>query len=181
MRKHVVVSIGVAVALGLGAYWYWSPYIALHEMREAARTADADAFNAHVDYPKVRESLKGQLSAMMARELAGAPFGSMLGQALVDRMVDGLVRPETVMLAMKKGQFKPGSNGGDTPGDEPEDKSVDKPRERTWHADRKGASQITFYAGRDGDTASEADGGFVMVREGFAQWKLTEIRLPAKD
>jgi hypothetical protein len=193
MQKHLVALIGVPVALALGAYWYWSPYIALREMREAARTADAAAFNAHVDYPKLRESLKSQLSAMMRRELAassggseeaqaGAELGGMLGLALVDSMVDGFVRPETVMLAMKRGEFKPGSNAREAPREGgPAAAPDDKPEEKKWHGVRKGANQITLYSGSDGDTAAEADGGFVMVREGFAQWKLTEIRLPAKD
>ncbi|UUZ77388.1 DUF2939 domain-containing protein [Polaromonas sp. P1(28)-13] len=62
---------------------------------------DADAFNERVDYPKLRESIKGQLSALLGEQMAktqdaGNPFaalGSMLGMAMVDRFVDAMVRP----------------------------------------------------------------------------------------
>ena len=84
-------------------------------MQSAAQEKDADTFTERVDYPKLRESLKGQLSAVMGEQMAktqdaGNPFaalGSMLGLALVDRFVDAMVRPETVMRAMQEGQMAP--------------------------------------------------------------------------
>jgi len=56
----------------VGAYWYWSPFLAMHQLRTAAREGDTDSFNDRVNYPRLRESLKGQFSAMMAEKLDGA-------------------------------------------------------------------------------------------------------------
>ena len=272
MRKYLLVALIVGAVLGVGGFWYWSPYIALNDMRTAVRDADPDRLNAHIDYPQLRESLKGQLSALMMKEVAkasnsgsemeriGSSLGSMLGLAMVDRMVDGMVRPEAVMLAMQSGKLRPGSsrrnaqgnklamaqtdialmhqalklykldhgaypsqeqglqalvdpaNGphaGQTymetlpadpwgrpyqyrnPGNEPgtiqithlpvpesdanATRSDDTP---AWHLERKNADLVIVYAANDNAPAHEKT-GFVLAREGFARWKLTEIRLPS--
>jgi type II secretion system protein G len=113
----------VVVAIAVAAYWYWSPLLAVHQLRTAAREGDADSFNDRVDYPRLRESLKGQFSALMAEQLggatnggsdaarAGSALGAMLGMTLVDRMVDAMVRPEFVMKAMQEGRFALGRSG----------------------------------------------------------------------
>jgi hypothetical protein len=94
-NKSILAALVLAVA-GIGGYWYFSPYLTMKSMRSAAQTADADAFNDKVDYPKVRESLKGQMTAMMAEKLGPtdngfAAFGAMLGMALVNKVVDAMV------------------------------------------------------------------------------------------
>jgi type II secretion system protein G len=272
MQKHKLISLGVAAAaIGLGAYWFWSPYVALYEMRSAARAADPDEFNDHVDYPRLRESLKGQISALLTREMttsgtgsglerAGATLGGLLGLALVDRMVDAVVRPEAVMDAMQNGKFKLGHKAqgaeeqnvaaaevdvstlkqalalykldhGSFPSQEQGLKILADPSARAdaggtyleklpldpwgrsyqyrnpgtklggvdvfympptvsaqsetesgaspiWHTERKNVNKLIVYAGYDDKPVREKT-GFVMEREGFAQWKLTEIRLPA--
>jgi type II secretion system protein G len=270
-RKHLLPAVGVLVIAGVAAYWYWSPYLVMRQMRNAAVSADADNFNDHVDYPKLRESLKGQLSARIAGELgrqsrsgneferAGSALGSMLGLALVDKMVDAVVRPEMVMRAMENGKFQlqnggqrneesketaaqvdistlttavklykldhgvyptgqqglqilvdpsagPGSGGTyldklpmdpwgrpyryASPGKDgadfeitylpPPPDTADSPKNRApaWRTERKGADKVFVYVGKDDTASKKADTAFVMRREGFANWKLTEIRLP---
>ncbi len=147
-------------------------------MRNAAQSRDADAFSDRVDYPRVRESLKGQLAALMAESLGksdgGLPaLGTMLGMALVQPMVDALVRPETVMRAMQTGEFgllPEGRQGSST------DASAQKKLE--WTLERKGMNRIVVQAREAGQTGPGKDFGLVLDRQGFADWKLTEIRLP---
>jgi hypothetical protein len=64
MRLWWAVLVSAAL---IGAYWYWSPHMVLYEMAKATKNKDADALNEHVDYPKLRESIKGQLSAIRQR------------------------------------------------------------------------------------------------------------------
>jgi len=47
-----------------------------------------------------------------------------------------------------------------------------------WHLERKNADLVIVYAANDNAPAHEKT-GFVLAREGFARWKLTEIRLPS--
>jgi hypothetical protein len=198
ITTKAVVSAGALVVAAIAGYWYWSPYLAIRQMQTAANENDADAFNKRVDYSKLRESLKGQFSAMLTEQLgtaqgsgndfakAGTAFGTMLGLAMVNTMVDALVRPETVMRAMHKGQMSPkgvpptegstspavnqGAPAATTPNDE-------KPG---WSYERKGADKLIAYANDPSKPeATAADKfGVVLQRTGFADWKLTEIRLP---
>jgi hypothetical protein len=175
----------VAALAALGAYWYWSPYVAVYQMRSAAEKLDADAFNQGVDYPKLRESLKGQFAATMAERMAstsnksaggaeslGAALGSILGMALVDRFVDALVRPEVVMSAMQQGRLEAEANAPSAP--------VSREREEVdWHLDRPTLDKVIAYTTSKAERDVPPRVGFVLERSGFADWKLTEIRLPA--
>ena len=197
MNSKTIKIAVVSGILAIAAYWYWSPFLAVRQMQSAAQDRDADAFNEHVDYPKLRESFKGQFSAMMADKLgetqssenAFAAFGAMLGMAMVDRMVDALVQPETMMRAMQNGQLstngKPTSGGASaSPSVSPETQTSAGAPEKDklkWDYERKGTNKLIAYAIDPGEP-EEANSdrlGIVFQRNGFADWKLTEVRLPA--
>lgn len=187
MSSKLANAVIVAVAIAVPAYWYWSPYVAMRSMRAAAQAKDADAFNAHVDYPKLRESLKGQFSAMMAdtiqesgrggseMEKAGASLGAMLGLAIADRFIDAMVRPEFVMKSMAEAKL-------DAPGAEkPTGGASTNLRDVHWTVERKGMDRVIAYGSDDAQEPVAKRVGFVFDRNGFATWKLSEIRLPAKN
>jgi hypothetical protein len=171
----------LGLALALAGYWYGSPYITVRQMQAAAQAGDADAFNDHVDYPKLRESFKGQMSALLADKLGhGAdsanPFaalGNVLGLAMADKMVDAMVRPEIVMMGMRNGKFAPNTKNppADTGAAAP---SGGAPQ---WVYVRKSMDRLIAYPSA-GAQPDEQGVGIVFERSGFANWKLTEIRLP---
>lgn len=179
------LSVLLAFLVLLAAYWYWSPHLAIHQMQAAAKAADADAFNDKVDYPRLRESLKGQFSAALAEKMGSStdssnPFaalGGMLSLAMVDKIVDAMVRPETVMRAMQNGQFGPNqrATAGDS-GSSPQ-APVQKNEKPNWSYERKSTDKLIAYAEESAKTG-EKRVGLVFERSGFANWKLTEIRMP---
>jgi hypothetical protein len=179
--KSVLVAIVAVIAVG-GAYWHYSPYLALKQMRAAAEQRDADTFNAYVDYPKVRESLKGQLAVLMTDKLgsSGATsggfegLGAALGLAFINPMIDSMVRPEMVMRSMQEGKLKPlPSTGGGSTG------AVEPTNEPNWEFDRVGVNKLIAYA-VDPDSKDITQVGVVFERSGFADWKLTEMRFPSE-
>ena len=196
-RKFSKVVL-VAAILALAAYWYWSPWLAIHQMRNAAKSGDATAFNERVDYPLLRESLKGQLSTAVGAKAAersesgsdiakaGAALGSLFATAMIDRMVDAFVRPESVMRVMQEGKLmprresrakQPDGTSSDPEGDG-EGNSSSAKREPIWTTERHGVDTFVLYARRAGQ-AEDRRTGLVFQRRGFASWVLTEIRLPA--
>jgi type II secretion system protein G len=214
--------------------------------------------------------LKGQISTRLTAEMAGRSnsgnafeqagnsLGSMLGLALVDRMIDAVVRPEMVMRAMESGKFQPKTDGrkaeeskesaaqadiavlsqavrlyrldhgvcpseaqglailtdpnaglngrgaylGKLPVDPwgrpyqyanpgkgseefdithlppPKDEQSSPTKRMAWRTERKGFDKIFIYVDPDGAPSKKSEVAFVMRREGFANWRLTEIRLP---
>ena len=69
MKLKTIAGVLALTTAVVGGYWYYSPHLALKSMQAAAQQKDADKFNQHVDYPKLRESFKGQMSAIMAEQL----------------------------------------------------------------------------------------------------------------
>src|SRR4051794_4658195 len=98
MKKIVGVLILLAVAAG--SWWYASPIWTLHQMREAARSNDAKKLSEYVDYPALREDLKGEFRRSMMSEMAKqqnedlAMLGSAFALALIDPLIDAMVSPE---------------------------------------------------------------------------------------
>jgi phage tail protein X len=187
--KPALAAIVMACA-ALAAYWYWSPYLALRAMQSAAIARDADAFNAHVDYPQVRASLKAQLSTRMAAQIGAtadannplAALGAMLGRTMSDKLVDAMVRPETIMQVMQHGQFGPAAPDAGTttdaaPAEAPQ--SANSPsNKQKWIILREGADRMVAMP-EDSAGAPEKQVNIVFERSGFAQWKLTGVRMPA--
>ena len=198
MSSKSIRTAAVAGVLGVAAvagYWYWSPLLAIHNMQAAAKAKDADAFNDYVDYPKLRESFKGQLTALMADTVsqtqgtanAFAALGTMMAMAMVGNLVDAMVRPEAVMHAMQNGKFAaPGQNSEDAPTQSGNSASQpghtsDGEAAAKWDYERKGANKLIAYAidPKKPEAPATERFGVVFQRNGFADWKLTEVRLPS--
>lgn len=180
---HLKLGIAALFVTAGAAYWYYSPLIALNQMRTAAREHDAETFNARVDYPRLRESVKTQLNAAMNEQVkpresaeaddlgkAGAALGKMLGMALADKMVDAMVSPDFVMGAMKHGSLKPRRDSVET--NEPA-----KPDPK-YTSERIGFDKYIMHL--ESDKPGERGLSLVMERHGFASWKLAEVLLPPR-
>jgi hypothetical protein len=172
LQRRLLATAAILIAAGIASYWYFSPYLAVRELREAALNADAARFNEHVDFPRVRDSLKAQFADRIdgADARAGGGLGGLLANALVGTVIDAAVRPETIMFAMREGRFRIERKG------QREDDPQSAPAERTqpvWRTERQGLNTVRFHVQRDGSDRM----ALVMQRQGFADWKLTDIRL----
>ncbi len=145
-------------------------------MRDAVKASDAVTFNQYVDYPKLRENLKGELSSQLdkASAMVGGPAKSgesMLGKMLMGRFVDALVQPETVMQIMRRGVLKEST--------EPQTPENDSDK-LDWVSERVGVNTFIAYVGKPNEPQPNRI-GMVMEREGFAHWRLTGLRMPASE
>ncbi len=175
-RTLAIASLTSVAALVL-AYWYFSPYLVMRNMRVAAEQKDAQTFNQLVDYPQLRESLKGQMAVLVAQRTssstdAQALAGAAMAMAFVTPLIDALVRPEIVMHAMRNGQFalKPDNAPHGVASDQQNKGPV-------WRFTRTGADQVIAYAQEAGQP-NGPEVGMVFQRTGFADWRLTELRIP---
>lgn len=181
MRSRVLLFLVAVTVVCIGAYWYWSPYLALYAIMSAAERRDAEAVNAKIDYPAVRSSLKAQLAGSVTRQASGVTHGSEIGKAgsaivisMTDKMVDALVTPETLMRALREGRLRPATQlkGEDSIGSTSAQKRFD------WSFSRPTMNRLVVSA-----TTAETDKGYglavVLDRHGFADWKISEFRLPS--
>lgn len=198
--KTLKAGLAAAVVLIIAAYWYWSPFLVVWQMRNAAQERDAQAFNTYVDYPKLRDSIKDQFSALYSdtpeesapdNDLAkaGSHFGKMLGLLVVNKFVDTVVRPELVMRAIREGYLTPklpkrkATDPAGGPGASGNDEPADGGGKKHLVFERQGADRLLIYADgiRRSDTAPPQDKlAMVFERSGFATWKLSEVVLPPR-
>lgn len=199
MSSRSVKALAAAILIAgatLAAYWYWSPLLVIRQMRAAAEAGDADTFNAHVDYPMLRESLTEQIAdkfrVNMGRPGEGgegvAASGSILGMALVGPLVDRLVSPRVVMRAMQQGFLGPGApgSGGALPqrpmaGADEAAAPDSRPHQRRWTYERIDLNQLVAKSFNPGNDLEKPEDRLALVfqRYGFADWKLTDISIPA--
>lgn len=197
LQKRIGAAAGVVIVAGVAVYWYCAPYLAMRQLRNAAVAADAETFNKHVDFPKLRDSLKSQFSARLDKDIAKQPasanefaragnaFGGLLARTLVDKLIDTAVRPETIMFAMREGKFRVELNGRREGEPNTEQQTGQETGQQTagrkhvvWSTERKGLDTVLFHIEDEGNGSGKDKMALVMQREGFADWKLTGVRLP---
>ncbi|MXO73727.1 DUF2939 domain-containing protein [Altererythrobacter aerius] len=180
-RNKLLAAVAVVAIVLAGVAWYFaSPAYAMSQLKSAAESGDAAALEDRIDFPKVRESLKTQLRAAMATELARPemkdnPFGAlgaMLAMGMVYGMVEGFVTPEGMSAMIAEGRMQ---RPGQSPAPAPADGAADR-QPVDWTVDRDGFDRFTA-------TPVTPDGGpapsLVFERDGLG-WKLSGLELPAE-
>jgi hypothetical protein len=190
-QRRIGIAAAVLVVAAIAGYWWFSPYLAIRAMQQAASRGDADAFSEHVDYPRLRENLKREMAQQVNGFLggfaargddlgrAGAALGALLGVGIAERLVDALVQPEVVMRVMEEGKLLPPAGAGNpapaSSAPPPRNGGSGGGDKLHWSEERQGADRYIAHAWR-GNAAQRVS--VVLERRGFADWKLVEIRLP---
>src|SRR5262249_5275823 len=89
-----------------GGYYGVSPYISVELMRRAGQGGDYATVTEYVDFPALRENLKGQFNASFMEMASKSDNALATGLALtfgpifIDKMIDAYITPEgiTAML-----------------------------------------------------------------------------------
>lgn len=164
----------IAVALGIIAMLWlvMSPYTTLYTLQRAAKEVDAETLNAHIDYPRLRESLKGQMMAAAMR--ASGPNdlgvgGEALAAAIGGQMIDTMVRPETVTALIQRAHNQQ-QRGNASANKNGENLNQRLSGERTYNYDRTGIKSFEVS-----DTDDRAAGLFELQG---TRWMLVGVRLP---
>lgn len=104
--SKIVAVVALLIVIACCAIWYVeSPAWTLKGIKDAAQSNDAEALNAYIDYPSLRESLKAEL---MARMMAGSQknrsvfgvLGMAVGSAMMGPLIDRLVSPAGMRAAL---------------------------------------------------------------------------------
>lgn len=105
VKKVPILIVGLLVLVA--GYLYASPYLALNNIKNAAKARDAEELSSYIDFPSVKQGVKDQVKAKFATEmLTGGDqggfeaLGSMFATAMIDQLVDGLVSPEGLSAMM---------------------------------------------------------------------------------
>jgi hypothetical protein len=177
--NKLIAGLALMAALFFAAYG-GSPYWAVQQLREAARTGDQEKLEAHVDFPAVRDSIKSQLNAAIAERVQteggseNNPFavlGAILAPAIVDQAVNAYVTPDAIAKMVKDGEAPTAGNAAPAEGESAEK----EPRTKVSYAY---ASLDRFKAKITREDQPDEPLVMTMERRGLFGWKLVRIDLP---
>lgn len=168
LRKLAIFGFAL-LAMAAAAGIYFSPYLALSRMRDAAAAGDTEELSTYVDYPQLRENLKTELAERITRTGTGntAPFaalGATFGRALMDPLIDAMVTPQGLALLLAGVIPERQAARNEEPGTFPEPEMS----YRNWN-------QFEVRFEPEGLRPGLA---LVLQRSGLADWKLTHVELP---
>lgn len=188
MSKKLWVGAAVAAAsLALAAY-FGSPLLAANALRNAAVAGDVDKLQRLVDFPAVRESLKGQLNALIVQSLQSDPemrdnpfagFAAVLAPAIVNQAVDGYVTAEGLGAMMRAQKPTVSVSPGDGPSASPSAAArADPPVAPTAKFEHRYRDLDTYEIRSLSATNPAEHFSFILHRHGLFGWKLARIELP---
>jgi hypothetical protein len=105
-RWKIAAIAAILIVITSSALWYFeSPAWTLKGMKDAAQSNDADALNAYIDYPALRESLKAELTARMRTEAKTdksdlGSFARAFGAVTLRPLIHMLVSPAGMRAAL---------------------------------------------------------------------------------
>lgn len=184
MKRIAVAGIGVGCITALAAGWYLiSPFAVVAGCRNAIVELNAERTSECIDFPLLRENLKAEIPALIAKQMQqdpdmrNNPFAS-IGMAfimpMVSAMVDAYVTPAGVKTAFR--MAKSNQSGGASGENEGDTAAANRSTELSESLQK---SSLDY---KDLDkfqvTGTNYDGSnitLVFNRQGFAGWRLSSI------
>jgi len=171
MKARPVLVLG-AVLVILIAFNFLSPFIFLRSLSQAAERGDRDTISAEVDFPAVRDSLKGQLGRLLARkamaEASGKrnPFARFAMQVLPSvggQVIDAVVTPDGIATILRRHVQQSGDS---------------QVRPSLWRGQFTWLDVNHFRARYANANHPDEVFGIILERRGLFGWQVIAIRLP---
>lgn len=186
MKKKSSAPMVLVVALVLlvaAVGYYFSPLLALNNLKNAALAGDRDKIADAVDFPAVREDVKSQMMASMQQEMAKekdnpfAALGVAMGAAMVDKLVDTFVNADGIANIMKNGNLEIGGVK-----QQPPSVGAELEPEGDVKIDVKWASMESVNVVISSKyNPNEKPVSLRMKKDGLFGWKLVGIKLPMDE
>ena len=188
--RFVAISLLIFTAAIFIGYWYWSPYYAADQIKNAIESGDTARMSKFIDFPKVRLNIQRQINNQIdlkLREFQSQP-GTTKNQIdlysfqLVDRLVRDLVTEEGI-AALISGKNKLTRNSSLNPNDgfknvHLQAKVADKGMLGVDVEKKYGDSVNRFYVTLSGKNRPDDKVLITLSREGFFFWRVTNVLLP---
>ena len=188
--RFVAISLLIFTAASFIGYWYWSPYYAADQIKNAIESGDTASVSKFIDFPKVRLNIQRQINNQIdlkLREFQSQPVTTknqidLYSFQLVDRLVRDLVMEEGI-AALISGKNKLTRNSSLNPNDgfknvHLQAKVADKGMLGVDVEKKYGDSVNRFYVTLSGKNRPDDKVLITLSREGFFFWRVTNVLLP---
>lgn len=160
------IGAGVAgVCIVVVALLYASPYVGRH-IDKALERKDTDTVAEYVDFPALRESIKGPMLLTVQEQMQSPQMqnNTFAGVGLLNCLTASLVPPTGVTLMLERGKLTGIAGAGvgfDT--------RAGSPR-KDFSVDYQGWFKVFFHP-------KNQPGGFIFKRDGLMGWKLVAVKM----
>lgn len=188
--RFVAISLLIFTAASFIGYWYWSPYYAADQIKNAIESGDTARMSKFIDFPKVRLNIQRQINNQIdlkLREFQSQPVTTknqidLYSFQLVDRLVRDLVTEEGI-AALISGKNKLTRNSSLNPNDgfknvHLQAKVADKGMLGVDVEKKYGDSVNRFYVTLSGKNRPDDKVLITLSREGFFFLRVTNVLLP---
>lgn len=188
--RFVAISLLIFTAASFIGYWYWSPYYAADQIKNAIESGDTARMSKFIDFPKVRLNIQRQINNQIdlkLREFQSQPVTTknqidLYSFQLVDRLVRDLVTEEGI-AALISGKNKLTRDSSLNPNDgfknvHLQAKVADKGMLGVDVEKKYGDSVNCFYVTLSGKNRPDDKVLITLSREGFFFWRVTNVLLP---
>ena len=188
--RFVAISLLIFTAASFIGYWYWSPYYAADQIKNAIESGDTARMSKFIDFPKVRLNIQRQINNQIdlkLREFQSQPVTTknqidLYSFQLVDRLVRDLVTEEGI-AALISGKNKLTRNSSLNPNDgfknvHLQAKVADTGMLGVDVEKKYGDSVNRFYVTLSGKNRPDDKVLITLSREGFFFWRVTNVLLP---
>jgi len=192
-QKKLLVTGGVVVAILILCY-FASPYWTLYRLKRAVDQNDAIFVADHVDFPRFRESLKGALTASLAKEAAKEDaegfeaLGAAFGALMLGPMIDSLVTPEGLIQMMQGRDMGAIADAGESTPRTGTREGVAESQERSEEGETGmeisrmryetlDRFALTIAGSTDSETLQERSITMLFSRQGLVGWQLSAVRM----
>ena len=172
--RFIAISLLVFLAVSFVGYWYWSPYYAADQIKNAVESGDTTKMSKFIDFPKVRLNIQRQINNQIDINQI-----DLYSFQLVDRLVRDLITEEGIAALIsgknKLSKYASHEEHGQlkdvvpqVKDDEPCDVEVEK---------KYGDDFNRFYVTLTGKDEPEDKVLITLSREGFFFWRVTNVLL----
>jgi hypothetical protein len=176
-----VALVGASLLVVVAVYAFVvSPLATIHQIKAGIQQQDAEKLSDAIDFPTLRENLKEQFDAVIAKKagekMRNNPLGALgmvFASKIAETMVDSIITPSGLAAAVA------GKEPGAAPDQASPDTNDSSPRQNLFKNARYTYDSLSKFSVRV-PTKNNAEVRLVLIRNGLS-WKLSNIVLPMAE
>ena len=183
MKKPIIIFLSISFIFA--ACFFASPFIAVYSIWNGIENNDSEKISRHVNFPALRQSLKGQVKTFQAGKADDdnplASLFSAFSSKLSDTLVDSLITPKGIerLLETKSRLKKDSAEDKDKTDEQAGERSNSNSGEKNILSRTQFGflSLSRFFVKIPSENPDKGEYEFVFTRTGM-NWKLSEAIIP---
>jgi hypothetical protein len=146
MSKKIIIAV-IAILLIVFTHWYFSPYLALHNIKKAINNKNPQQMQRYINRDSLKESIKKQLLTEMQQDTDLNTKEIALTTQMIDKVASDSVSDNHIAENIRNGNYNINN----------------------MILTRNGFNEVLI-------SSTNAEATIVLTRFGYSSWKISEFR-----